>query len=165
MKLVACSGTNILDKAIMWSLDEPAAHFAIIMDRNLVFHSNLMGVNIEGLDYFLTTHKIVKAIDPGATNDQENDVYNRIVDKLDGMPYAWEDFAYFCYRASLYKFFNKPLPDSLPSDLQGSKGILCTMIAQALPPEWIAPLNPSDLGIISPWKLINAIAANFPNQV
>lgn len=168
MKLLFAAGSSPLSKLIMWALNEPVSHFAIEMDGNLIFQSNLLGVGICGMNNFLSSHKIVKSIDPSASSDQENAVYNSFVNVADGEPYGWLAFIYFCWRALLFKFFKKPIPTSVPAlDARwdtGKSGLLCTQAAGLLPPEWIAPLVASQLDIVSPWKLYVAVSQNFPGQ-
>ena len=163
MKIVFCAGTSILSKIIMWGLNEPVSHFAIIMDKNLVFHSNLFGVNIQGDNYFEKSHKIVKVIDPHATVEQENDIYYRVVDQLDGTPYDWRTFFYFIWRAILFRVFESTIPVTVPWNTTTDQSFLCTRMAFVLPPDWTKPLLPADI-LISPWQMYLTMIKNFPDQ-
>jgi hypothetical protein len=165
MIVAAAAGTSPLSKLIMWALNEPVSHF-IIIDGKLVFHSNLLGVNISSLQAIQQTHKIVYQVTPPATTVQRQTVYNDVTDKVIGDAYDYRAFFYFCWRALLFKCFKTPLPVKVPwnTNSEFMSKFLCTEMGELLPPEWIKPLDPKELGIVSPYKLIQAVMANFPGQ-
>lgn len=159
MKIVWVKGSAILSKAIMWSLDEPVSHLAIVFDNKIVFHSALNGVHISWYKSFEKTHEVIHELDfSGSTLDIQEGVYQDIITAYDGKSYDYLGFLYFAWRALLLKFFNKPLPLKNPYSKPGS--FLCTEIAGVLP-DWIIPADikaNNDLSITSPeklWKLLN----------
>lgn len=158
MKLVWVKGHAPLSKAIMWALNEPVSHFAIVFDNKIVFHSDLMGVRLAWLPSFLKTHEIVFEKDfPGTTLDLEEEVYQSIITKFDGSSYDYKAFLYFTWRALLFKLFKTPIPHKNAWGTNSS--FLCTEMAETLP-DWIVPpkVSREDLGITSPfglWKLMS----------
>lgn len=153
MKLIWVSGTLPLSKAIMWLLNEPVSHFAIVFDEKIVFHSDLLGVKISWYATFLKTHTVVYEIDhTDAALDLQEATYQSIISQYDGKNYDYGAFFYFAWRGLLKKLFNKPIPTKDP---WGSKnGFLCTEMVQTLP-DSIVPtdIKADDLSITSPYQL------------
>lgn len=153
MKLIWVSGTLPLSKAIMWLLNEPVSHFAILFDEKIVFHSDLLGVKISWYATFLKTHTVVYEIDhTDASLDLQESTYQSIISQYDGKNYDYGAFLYFTWRGMLKKLFNKPIP---AKDPWGSKnGFLCTEMVQTLPDSIVpAKIKADDLSITSPYQL------------
>lgn len=109
MKLIWTKGSSILSKAIIWGLDEPVSHFAVVFDDKIVFHSNLLGTHLNWLDTFKKHSEIVYTIEYKMTLEQEEAVYQNMI-KYDERPYDFPSFFYFGYCILKKKFFNTPIP-------------------------------------------------------
>jgi len=157
MKLLWVKGHTPLSKLIMWGLEEPVSHFAILFDEKIIFHSNLMGVHIEWYNSFLKNHDIVKEMDLDLDLAREEEIYQAVIDQYDGKSYDYGAFLYFTYRGFLKKLFKIPLPQKNP---WGSKdAFLCNEMVQAFP-DCICPpaIKAMDLSMKSPyqvWLLLN----------
>lgn len=154
MKILFVKGTLPLSKLIMWGLDEPVSHFAVLFDDKIVFHSDLTGVHISWYPTFLKSHEVVFETEFHEANlNEEEEVYQSIVSKYDGKKYDYGAFIYFIYRGFLKKIFNKSMPKVNPFGKSG--GFLCTEIAELLP-DWVIPAiikKNNDLGMVSPYQL------------
>lgn len=153
MKLLWVKGTAPLSKLIMWGLNEPVSHFAVVFDDKIVFHSDLLGVRLAWFPSFMKTHEIVEEMDfPSLKLDLEEEVYQSIITNFDGKSYDYGAFLYFCWRGVLWKLFDKPLPSK---NAWGSEdAFLCDELAKVLP-DWVVPpeIKAMDIGMISPYKL------------
>jgi len=88
--------------------------------------------------------------------EEEEEVYQSVVQSFGFEGYDWGAFAYFIYRAGRKKIFNDPLPSSSP--WQDPKKYLCTEIYTKLP-EWIAPNKlVGDLSITTPMTMFNILS-------
>lgn len=157
MKLLWVKGHAPLSKFIMWGLDEPVSHFAVLFNDSIVFHSDLTGLHIQWYKSFLKTHDVVFELEYSPSLQKEEVVFQSIVDLNDGKGYDYGAFLYFAWRGVLKKFFKRPMPDKNP---WGSKDrYLCDEVIQLLPNE-ICPkrIKDMDLGMRSPyqvWLLLN----------
>lgn len=157
MKLLFVKGTAPLSKVIMWGLDEPVSHFAVLFDDKIVFHSNLSGIHIQWFNTFKKTCQIIHEIEYNPGLEKEEEIFQAILDAHDGKGYDFGAFAYFAWRAALLKFLKKPLPETNP---WGSKDrYLCDEVIQLFPDEICPPsVKKMDLSMKSPyqvWLLLN----------
>ena len=157
MRLLWVKGSAPLSKLIMWGLNEPVSHFAIEFDNKIIFHSDLTGVNIQWSKTFFKTREVIFEMDYSPGLEQEEEIYQSVLNTYDGSHYDYGGFLYFCWRASLKKIANCPLPDSNP---WGSKrAFLCDEVVQLLPDDICPPaVKAMDLSIKSPyqvWLLLN----------
>lgn len=154
MKLLFVAGTAPLSKLIMWGLDEPCSHFAILFDDKIVFHADLTGVHIAWYEHFAKTHSIVHELDfSDASLDLQEEAYQAIISQYYGKMYDFGSFVYFFWRAALKKVFKVAMP--LRSPWGSKKTFLCTEIAGVMPDEVVpAEIKSSrDLGMTSPYQL------------
>lgn len=157
MKLLWVKSKLPLSKLIMWGLNEPCSHFAIMFDDKIVFHSNLTGLHIVWAKSFLKSYDVVFEMNFDMPLEREEEMYQGVIDAHDGASYDYGAFAYFFWRAVLKKFFGKPLPEHNP---WGSKDkFLCDEVVQLLPDEICPPsVKAMDLSMKSPyqvWLLLN----------
>lgn len=141
----------------MWGLDEPISHFAVVFDNSIVFHSDLTGLHIQWFKTFLKTHEVVYELDYSPGLEQEEAIYQGVLNAYDGRGYDYGAFVYFAWRALLKKLFNKPMPEKNP--LGHKDRYLCDEVVQLLPDEICPPaLKQMDLAMKSPyqvWLLLN----------
>lgn len=151
MKLLWVKGSLPLSKLIMWGLDEPVSHFAIALDGKIVFHSDLSGFHIAWKNTFDRTHETIFEHELKLPLEQEEAIYQGILDQYDGASYDFGAFIYFGWRALLRKAFKKEMPQKNP---WGNKNhFLCDEIIQLLPVEFIGQeLKEADLAMRSPYQ-------------
>ena len=160
MKIVWVRSNKLFSKLIMWVLEEPVSHMAIVFDNKIVFHADLMGVRLAWYPTFLKTHQVVEEIDFDLSLQDEEEVYQSIITANDGKPYDYGAFAYFTYRGLLRKCFGTPLPEKNP---WGSEDrYLCDEMVEVLP-DWIIPqsVKEVDIGMKSPWQVYLLLKATL----
>ncbi len=157
MKLLWVKSKLPLSKLIMWGLDEPCSHFAIMFDNKIVFHSDITGLHIEWAKTFLKGREVVLEMDYSPGLEKEEEIYQGVLNTYDGSWYDYGGFVYFVWRAFLKKFFKMPLPDKNP--WASKKAYLCDEVVQLLPDDICPPaIKAMDLSIKSPyqvWLLLN----------
>ena len=152
MKLIWTKSNRPLSVLIRWILNTDCSHFAIVFNSpagGLMFQSNLLGTHPK---FYKTAQKsmaVVHEINLDISVDQENKIWDIIVDKYDGKSYDFGAFLYFGWRALLRKIFKKPLPTNNPWAKE--ENYLCDEIYEAL--EDIAPKVSLDLSITPPCNL------------
>lgn len=152
MKLLWVKSGLPLSKLIMWGLDEPCSHFAVVFDDKIVFHSNLSGLHIVWFESFLKSYEVVFEIDVPLPLEEEEKMYQSIITKYDGASYDYGAFAYLTWRGFLKKFFGKPIPSHNP--WASSKRYICDEVIQLLPEEIVGKeIKNADLSIRSPYQV------------
>ena len=142
-----------LSVLIRWFLNSDCSHFTVVFkaeDGGLMFESNLLGTHPKFYKTALKHMTVVHEIELNIGVDSENYIWDLIVDKVDGSPYNYAGFFYFCSRAILLKLFKIPLPHYNLFRKNGA--YLCTQIfneLQVLSEEKIA----IDTAMISPQGL------------
>lgn len=148
ISVICTKNSSLLSKLIRWTFDEPVSHFVVVLDDRLTFQSNLVGAHLNWLSNFLKKSEIVLRRDLSSlTLEQEEKVYKVLID-LEGKPYDWAAFLFFCWHGFLFKFFKIPMPSANKFNKDG--GFLCVEIAKAF--EGLVQL-PSDLAIVTPFAL------------
>jgi len=93
---------------------EDCSHFSFVFqsqNRNgLVFESNLLGTHPCFLKTSLKSHTIVHSIDVDLSAEEEDRIWDLVVDKYDGKPYDFGGVFYLGWRKILQRLFNVPLP-------------------------------------------------------
>jgi hypothetical protein len=108
--LVWAKSSKPLSKAIRWATGEDCSHFAICLDRRIIFHSDLRGVHIAWFEDFSKTHDVVHSYQiPNLSLEQEESVYQAMIART-GRMYDFLGLLYFGYRLVLLRFLGKPLP-------------------------------------------------------
>jgi len=151
MKLIFTKSNLPLSVLIRWFLDSDCSHFAIVFkseDGGLMFESNLLGTHPKFYKTALKSMTVVHEIDLNQISDeQQNILWDTIVDHVDGQPYNYTGFAYFCWRAILKKFFGIQLPAKNPWSMPGT--FLCEEVFNSL--KTITNKNIDvDLSMVSP---------------
>ncbi len=115
MKVVFTKNNSPMSKAIRWVLNEPVSHVAVIFDDKLVFQANLLGVHVGWADTFLKKNEVVYTKEYANLSLEEQEVvYEGIINKYDGSSYDFKSLLYFAYRAMLKKLFKVPIPKMNP---------------------------------------------------
>lgn len=117
-------------KFIRWGTGEPVSHFAIQLDKKLVFHSNFHGAHLKWLSTFLKRNEIVYQLDLAISPEQEELIYQRLINQFDEQPYDWGALAFWFVSLLRHKITGAALPER---NLWGSsRGFLCVELAQCL---------------------------------
>lgn len=152
MKLIWTRSTLPLSVLIRKGLGEPVSHFGIVFDNGIVFHSNLLGTHIEWYGAFSKHCEIVFQKEYNLTLDDEEAIFQSILNTYDDKGYDYGAFFYFCWRALLYRTLGKPFPAR--NEWNSGNKFLCTELAGTLPDAMVsAKIKAQDLSIISPYRL------------
>lgn len=112
-----------------------------------MFESNLLGTHPKFFKTALKHMSVVHQIELDIPIEEENAIWDFVVDQVDGLSYNYLGFLYFCYRAFLKRAFRIPLPSSNPWSQEGT--YLCPEVLRAL----AGPLHlqiEADLSMLSP---------------
>ncbi len=126
MRLIATRSSSILSKAIRWATDQPASHFAIVFDERFVFHSNLLGAHPEFYTTFRKKNDLVDEQVFNLTLEQEESVYQAIVQNFDGKQYDFGALLFAGLARLSNKLFKTPLPKK--NKWSDANKLLCTEI-------------------------------------
>lgn len=152
MKLIFTKSKEPLSVLIRWGLREPVSHFAIVLEDKYVFHSNLLGTNLKWFDTFSKHCEVVYSIELPLNKDQEDVLWDNIVNQYDDCYYDFKAFMYFFWRGLLFRCFGKPFPRINPWG--DEKSLLCTGLGRALPVDLFPQLlKVQDFEMISPFQL------------
>lgn len=154
MKLIWTRNSSPLSQLIRWGLQEPVSHFAIVFDNKIVFHANLYGAHIEWYNTFRKNNEVVLEKDYPLSLEQEELVYQSIIDRLDGSRYDIRALIFFVTAIAANRYLGLAMPAR--NHFQSSDALLCTALVQSLP-SWVVPnlktLEGKDLEIISPYQI------------
>lgn len=153
MKLVWTKSSLPLSVGIRWFLNSDCSHFAIVFkarDGGLMFESNLLGTHPKFYKTALRHMTVVHEIDLSLSDEQENILWDMIVERFDDSKYNYGGFFYFCWRAFLLKLFKTPLPQKNPWSIPGT--FLCEEVFYSLE-AIIEKKIGIDLSMISPEKM------------
>ena len=143
---------------IRWGLDAPVSHFACAFfankEKGLVVHQKFEGFTVDWLPKWRKDNDIIYHLEPIAKDrDLDRRILHGIMDNFSGTEYDMTGLAYFSWRAFLYKFFNKKLPDK--NKWSNAKEPICTGVAKTIndiSPEWFSsPVE--DFDILPPHQL------------
>lgn len=163
MKLIFTKSSQPLSKLIRAGLNEPVSHFGIVFDNGIVFHSNLLGTHVEWYKTFTKHCDIVYQIEYAMTLEQEEAIYQTILNTYDELGYDFGALFYFAYRVAAYKFFSVPMPSK--NEWSKSDKFLCTELAGTLPNSIVpASIKTEDLSIVSPYSLYLKIKASLAEK-
>lgn len=155
MQIVFSRSKYPLSALIMWAFNEPVSHTAFVFDDKWLFQSNLLGMNVHWLRTWQKTSTVVDCITYDLTIEQEEEIFQSLLDQYSDEEYDFCAFAYFGWRAFLLKFFGVPMPKTG----RNGKGYLCTEVAGLLP-QWLTKLPKDvDLSITTPWQLRDILKA------
>lgn len=156
MKLLWTKSNNIGSRLIQWGTGGDCSHFAVCFDDRpggygLVFHSSMVGANLDFLGSFQGNHQIVHCLEPSQELDEEK-IYLALVSRFNHKPYDKLAYLYFALRVLGLKLFRIPLPSR---NIWGNKDfLLCTEMGQALKDAGVPHMpDIQDYGMISPPSL------------
>lgn len=134
MILLWTKGNTFLSKAIRAITGQDCSHFSFVFqskNRNgLMFESNLLGTHPAFLHTFLKSHEIVHSIEVSLSIEEEDKIWDIIIDKYDGKPYDFMGALYLGYRCLLKRYFNRPMP--LKNRLAKNDSYFCNEVYDVL---------------------------------
>ena len=145
----------ILSRLIRWMTGEPVSHFAMVFDDKLVVHSNLFGVHLEWYKSFKSHHEIVLRLNKDMSLEEEESIYQSILDAYDGYGYDFSGLLFFGYRLILKMFLGTPMP--IKNEWGSDRKFLCTELFVKLPPSIIGEGNFSG-GMITPYYIFKIVS-------
>ena len=153
MRVIFTTTDYPLSKLIRWMFNEPCSHFACTLYQDqVVFQSNLLGVDFGSFKAFSRKERVVFAFDFPMTKDEEDKVFDGIVERMVGNEYDFKALVYFGLRGLLKKLFRVPLPRT--NAWQTKNQDLCTELAYGLPDSVVPPgIKAMDLSMKTPYKL------------
>ncbi len=166
MKLIFTTSDAFLSKVIRWTFNEPVSHCGILFDRKLVIHSSVFGVDLQGIFAFLKKCRIIESIDIALALEQEEAIYQKLLEHYEGLHYDYRAFAYFVWRGFLYRCFGCHFPSK--NAWQRPDDFLCDGFLAALDvpesPEWLrkALKDLGDIEMKSPHAVFQAISKAQP---
>jgi hypothetical protein len=93
---------------------QDCSHFAFVFEsenrKGLMFESNLLGTHPAFLQTALRSHTVVHSITIDLEDEDEDMLWDRVVEKYDGHPYDFGAALYLGWRLFLYRFFKRPVP-------------------------------------------------------
>jgi hypothetical protein len=126
-RIVAVYSDTPGSQLIRWGLGEKASHLAIEVG-NLVFHSELKGVNSVPANAFWANHHWVDQAPISTRVDWDGFLQDRL-QKIVKTPYDQPAFAFFAWRAALRKFAGVPFPKV--NYLDSPKALICVEMVKA----------------------------------
>lgn len=150
MRIIFTRNSTLLSKIIRAGLKEPVSHVAIVFDDKIVFHSNLKGTHIEWFNEFKKKSDVVYTLSYDLSLEEEEAIYQSVIDKNISKPYDFSAFLFFAYRAFMHKVFGTDYPITNPANK--SWAWICVEAVGSLP-EKFQPKTPIDLSMTSPYSL------------
>ena len=151
MKIIETKSHSILSILIRWAFNSKGSHILFSFDNDRwVVHSNLLGVNIRLFKNFMVGCTVVELIEYQLDLELEEAIFQALLEQTSEDSYDYPGFAYFIWRALLFKAFNIPLPKR---NAWGKANMeICTEMIGRLP-RWITNIpDDIDLGITTPDK-------------
>ena len=120
MNVLFTKSNSILSKAIRWITKESMSHTAIELD-GLVFHSNLLGVHVEGSKRFRASCTVIEEL------EVPESLPIHLVPTFEEYDGDWYDFGAFLF-LGMFLFLNTRFKVKLPknNDLQSKNAFICT---------------------------------------
>lgn len=112
-----------------WILDEDCSHMQVVFDcrsTGIVFDIYFSGSRIRFLKDVLAGCEIVHSIELNLTVEQEDAVFDLMVEKFDGQSYAFKAAIYLGYRKVMNRLFGWQIPPVNP--YLGKNEMFCDMV-------------------------------------
>ena len=145
MKLVWTKSKSPLSWLIRLITGEDCSHFAFVFEsasKGLMFESNLFGAHPAFFQTSLKSHTIVHELNIPLSVEDEDKIWDRVIQQYDGKSYDFLGAFYLGYRILLKRIFKIALPlknawgkedeyfcDELYAILEGSPGFPVTSVS------------------------------------
>lgn len=153
MKLLFTRNNLPLSALICWGFEEPCSHFAIELYKGqVVFQSNMRGCDFQAAKTFRAHNTIVYEIHIPMSQEEEDVIFDNIVNTMVGNKYDIKALAYFAWRGCLYKFLGLEVPKK--NKWQTKNEDICVEAARSLP-DSVVPreIKELDLSMKRPYQL------------
>jgi hypothetical protein len=119
-------------KLARWALDSDCSHFAICLDKRIVFHSNFKGPHIEPIEIFKKKNHIVHKLylNTKYTLEQEEALWAKLIQMNYGKSYDFGAMLFLGLNLIGHKLVG--LPISKNNLWQTKEGFICTELLQSL---------------------------------
>lgn len=153
MKIKFTTTDMLVSKIIRWMFNEESTHFtATLYNDQVIFQSNFFGVDFSSFKAFSLHAKVIHEFDIPMTREQEDIVFDSLVESMVGNKYDFKALIYFGFRGLLKKFLGIPLPKT--NKWQTKDQNLCTELAYGLPDDVIPPgIKGMDLSMVTAERL------------
>lgn len=154
MNFIFTANKGPISRLIRWGLEEPCSHFAIAFENNILCHQTFSGFAIDWYPHWYKSQRIWKRLIPMKSNIMiERKIMGMVADKWAGSGYDISGFAYFSWRALLFKAIEKDFPET--NKWGTGPDTICTGIAQDIKAEFPHYFSDDheDFEILSPHKL------------
>lgn len=116
-----------------WVLQQDCSHMQILFpsyDTGLVFDIYYTGTRVRFLKDVLASCQVIHEMPLDLTPEQENAVYDLLVEKFNGQKYAFRAALYLGWRKLLGRWFGLPIPKTNPYLEPGE--MFCNMVGGVL---------------------------------
>ena len=113
MRLLWTKSSSPLSAVIRAVTGDDCSHFSFVFEsaaKGLMFESNLFGTHPTFFETSMKTHTILHEIDVPLSIEEEDKVWDLVVQKYDGKPYDFGGALYLGWRKILLRAFKIPLP-------------------------------------------------------
>jgi hypothetical protein len=156
MKLVWTRSKLPLSRFICWGLNEPVSHMAVVMDQKIAFDASFSGADWNGYKKHFEGREVVFELECELGSAQEELVYDKL-NEVEGSRYDYTAFAYFLFRATLYRLFKIAMPTRNKWSVK--RAYLCVGVMSALPGSVTMGVDFKNAEILSPYKIYLALTA------
>lgn len=140
---------------IVWGLNEPCSHVAVVFEDKFVVHSSIFGVALDGLCEFYSHREKVFELDYPLPEMMEKYLLHSIVkSKTLLRRYDYKYFFWLFWRGILLKLFRIPLPDRVK--VQSRKHTICHEIFDLVSDPRIDRSKLKDC--VTPFRLYEALS-------
>jgi hypothetical protein len=162
MRILISKSKLPLSVLIRGVLGSKASHFLIVFDSpggGLVFESNLLGTHPKFWKTDSSTLTVVDELVVDMTANQENVIWDTVVDKYDGKKYDWGAFFYMglCYIAN--RAFKRAIPTKNKWKDDGT--FVCLEVSKCLE-VYFPQLKDVDVSMMTPDQLMALIKSASP---
>jgi hypothetical protein len=162
MRILISKSTLPLSVLIRGVLGSKASHFLIVFDSpdgGLVFESNLLGTHPKFWKTDASTLTIVDELDVTMTAEQEDKVWDTVIDQMDGKPYDWGAFFYMGLAYIAHRLWGRAVPTK--NAWAQPNTYVCLQVAGALIP-YFPQLQNVDVSMMTPDQLMALIKSAPP---
>lgn len=130
-------------------LKSRSSHVAFVFDEKLLIHSSIpSGINLQWFSKFLKHNQKVWEIDVPLPLEQEESIYQDLLDEHSDEGYDYWGAIYLGWRGLLYRLFKKPYPTL--NKWGSNKRPMCMGVFLRLPKWLVGVIDERKIEIMSP---------------
>lgn len=161
MNLIWTKSSSLLSKFIRWGFKQDCSHFAIVFNSpagGLLFEANLIGTHPKFLKTALAHGmEVVHQIKLPLTVEEEDAVWDEVVDRLDSKEYDYKAFLFFVISGVLWKLFGIPMPKKNLWAINHS--YLCVEVFHAVKKHTVLKDIDIDISMTTPHELYSLLSS------